>query len=57
MLNASDIAVIIKSGKSNQILCPDAGQLIHTKIPGPAGWNEALLEILSLYDAGQLKKA
>ncbi len=57
MLNASDIAVIIKSGKSNQILCPDARQLIHTKIPGPAGWNEALLEILSLYDAGQLKKA
>jgi mannosyl-3-phosphoglycerate phosphatase len=54
MLNVADIAVLIKSGKSGLIHCPDAAQIIHTKRPGPAGWNEAMMEILALYDSGQL---
>lgn len=54
MLNAADVAVIIKSGKSSLIHCSAPQKLIHTKVPGPAGWNEALLEILKLYDSDQL---
>lgn len=54
MLNAADVAVIIKSGKSSLIHCPEAQRIIHTKLPGPAGWNEAMLEILALYDSDQL---
>ena len=54
MLDAADVAVIIKSGKSSLIRCPAPQRLIHTKIPGPAGWNDALLEILKLYDSDQL---
>ena len=57
MLNAADIAVIIKSGKSSLIHCPAPQKIIHTKIPGPAGWNEAILEILALYDSGQLENS
>ena len=56
MLNAADIAVIIKSAKSNQIHCHKAGKIIRTIKPGPAGWNDAVLEILSLFDANQLTK-
>ena len=53
MLNASDIAVIIKSAKSGLIHCPDAKRIIHTEVPGPAGWNGAILEILALHDSTQ----
>lgn len=51
MLNAADVAVIIKSAKSSLIHCPAPQRVIHTKVPGPAGWNEAILEILALYDS------
>ncbi|GJM12256.1 MAG: mannosyl-3-phosphoglycerate phosphatase [Pseudohongiella sp.] len=54
MLNAADVAVIIKSAKSSLIHCPEPKKLIHTKKPGPAGWNEAILEILALYDSSKL---
>ena len=57
MLNSADIAVIIKSAKSGLIHCPDAARIIHTKRPGPAGWNEAMLEILALHDSGQLENS
>ena len=57
MLNAADIAVIIKSAKSSLIHCPAPQRVIHTKIPGPAGWNEAILEILALHDSGQLENS
>jgi mannosyl-3-phosphoglycerate phosphatase len=50
MLNSADIAVVIKSAKSGQIRCPNAGTVITTSKPGPSGWNDAILEILSLYD-------
>lgn len=57
MLNAADVAVIIKSAKSSLIHCSEPQKLIHTKIPGPAGWNEAILEILALYDSDQLENS
>jgi mannosyl-3-phosphoglycerate phosphatase len=50
MLNSADIAVIIKSAKSDQIRCPNAGMVITTSKPGPSGWNDAILKILSLHD-------
>ncbi len=56
MLNTADIAVIIKSAKSDQIHCPDAEKIIRTIKPGPAGWNDAILEILSLFETNQLTK-
>ncbi|MEX0964259.1 MAG: HAD-IIB family hydrolase [Pseudohongiellaceae bacterium] len=56
MLNTADIAVIIKSGKSHLIHCPEAKQLMHTSIAGPAGWNEAMLQILARYDLDLLQK-
>lgn len=55
MLNAANIAVIIKSAKSGLIHCPEPQKLIHTKLPGPAGWNEAIFDILTLYDSNQLE--
>lgn len=54
MLDSADIAVIIKSAKSEQIFCPNAGKTIRTNKPGPAGWNDAILEIFSLFDTNQL---
>ncbi len=54
MLNSADIAVVIKSAKSNQVACSNAKLTIKTNKPGPAGWNQAIFEILSLYDSNQL---
>lgn len=54
MLNCADIAVVIKSAKSEQIDIAGPHRLIRTKRPGPAGWQDAITEILSLYDSGQL---
>lgn len=54
MLNAADVAVVIKSPKSDLIDCSGARRLIYSKHPGPTGWNEAMLEILALRDGGQL---
>lgn len=50
MLDAADTAVIIRSAKSGDIHCPNARNQIHTKLAGPAGWNEAMLLILDQYD-------
>ena len=55
MLNAADVAVIIKSANSSLIHCPDAKLLIHTTLKGPAGWSEAILQILALHDSKQLQ--
>ncbi len=54
MLNSADTAVIIKSGKSSLLDCPKARRLMRTTLPGPAGWSQAMWEILKLYDSGQL---
>lgn len=50
MLEAADIAVIIKSAKSVQIQLQKPGHIIRTNRPGPAGWQDAILEILDSHD-------
>lgn len=54
MLNCADIAVIIKSAKSERIKLAHDQKAIRTKRPGPAGWQDAMLEILEQYDRGAL---
>ncbi|MFK7863222.1 MAG: HAD-IIB family hydrolase [Pseudohongiellaceae bacterium] len=50
MLNCADIAVVIKSAKSERIKLTGAQKVIRTKRPGPAGWQDAMLEILQQYE-------
>ncbi len=47
MLEAADIAVIIKSAKSGRIQLQAPGRIIRSRLPGPAGWQEAMDEILA----------
>jgi hypothetical protein len=54
MLNRADIAVVIKSAKSELLTISGPKKVIRTKRPGPAGWQDAMTEILTLYDSGQL---
>jgi mannosyl-3-phosphoglycerate phosphatase len=54
MLNRADIAVVIKSAKSERITINGPNKVIRTKRPGPAGWQDSMTEILKLYDSGQL---
>ncbi len=54
MLESADIAVIIKSGKSDQIELQSPQRVIQSSRPGPAGWHDAIMEILELLDAEQL---
>lgn len=46
MLEVMDLAVIIQSKKSKQIHLNHPGQVIRTQRPGPAGWQEAMDQIL-----------
>jgi len=46
MLNAADIAVVIKSPRSNTLIVQDAGEVIYTDEPGPVGWQKAMEGIL-----------
>lgn len=54
MLEAADIAVIIKSAKSDRITLQKPHKIIRSKRPGPAGWQDAMTEILSWLDSGKL---
>lgn len=54
MLEAADIAVVIKSGKSEQIQLQNPKHIIRTHRPGPAGWHDAIMEILAMLDSGTL---
>lgn len=47
MLDAADIAVIIKSAKSSRIHLDNPGQVIRTAEPGPQGWQSAMTEIIA----------
>jgi mannosyl-3-phosphoglycerate phosphatase len=51
MLAAADIAVIIKSAKSEQIQIQGPEKIIRTSRPGPAGWKDAMMDILQLVDS------
>lgn len=54
MLNRADIAVVIRSEKSEKLKAPNAKRMLKTTRPGPAGWSDAMTEILKLYDTGKL---
>ncbi len=45
MLEAADIAVVVPR-VSGEKLRPDADKVIHAPEPGPAGWNEVILQLL-----------
>ena len=46
MLNAADIAVVIKSARSHLIQLEKPNKVIRTQQPGPIGWQAAMDEIL-----------
>lgn len=54
MLEQADVAVVIKSDKSNRIKLTSPKHIIETQSQGPAGWQEAMLKILSQYDTNSL---
>lgn len=50
MLNASDIAVVIKSPQSDAINVYGPERVIRTELPGPRGWQNAMTTIISELD-------
>ncbi|MEC7605344.1 MAG: HAD-IIB family hydrolase [Pseudomonadota bacterium] len=54
LLAAADVAVVIKSGKSDHLHPQGPATVIRTSIAGPAGWNDGIKQILNLLDSQQL---
>ena len=54
MLNAAEVAIIIKSPKSERITLHSPLREIRTTQSGSAGWCEAMKEVLNLYDEKRL---
>lgn len=54
LLDAADVAVVIKSGKSDQLYPQGPATVIRTSMSGPAGWNDGIRQILGLLDSQQL---
>ena len=52
MLEAADIAVIVRSDHSERLAVKNSGHVIYTEKRGPEGWNSAILELLEEYDNG-----
>ncbi len=48
MMEACDLAVVIPS-QSSVAPKPRRGKILHAKLPGPRGWNQAIHDILLLY--------
>jgi mannosyl-3-phosphoglycerate phosphatase len=46
MLQATDIAAVIRRRDGSIMNCEAAGPVIQTAEPGPAGWNDAVLQVL-----------
>ncbi len=46
MLNAADIAVVIRSQRSAELNIDKPAQCIYTDAPGPSGWQQAMADIL-----------
>lgn len=46
MLSAADIAIVIPNPHSPEI-APQARRVIHAEMPGPSGWNAAILSLLN----------
>lgn len=53
MLDAADIAVIVKSAKSDRITLNNPAHIIRTSAPGPEGWQAAMTEIIELLESGK----
>lgn len=51
MLNAANIAVVVKSAKSDRLQLDQPEHIIHTSNPGPAGWQAAMEEVLRMLEA------
>ncbi len=49
MLEAADIAVVVANPDSDAI-APQARRVLQTTLAGPAGWNEAMLQIAAEYN-------
>ena len=54
LLAAADVAVVIKSAKSDRLAPQGPATVIRTSVAGPAGWNEGIKQILNLLDSQQL---
>ena len=54
LLAAADVAVIIKSDKSHKLNPVGPATVLRTRMPGPAGWNEGIKQVLNLLDSQQL---
>ena len=46
MLNAADVAVVIRSARSDQLSVSQPSRVYRTSARGPAGWQEAMNELL-----------
>ncbi len=46
MLGAADIAVVIRSRRSAEVVLDEHGRVMRTEAPGPAGWREAIEALL-----------
>ena len=51
MLQAADIAVLIRRKDGSVAHCDAGGRVIQTTDPGPAGWNAAVLQVLQMLAA------
>jgi mannosyl-3-phosphoglycerate phosphatase len=51
MLQAADIAALIRHKDGSVMDCKTQGHSIKTMEPGPAGWNAAVLQVLQLLSA------
>lgn len=47
MLGAADIAIIIRRKDGAAMTLESGGRVITTELPGPAGWNDAVIRILN----------
>ena len=47
MLSAADIAVVVRRHDGSHLDCHGIQATLRTELPGPAGWNKAVLQLLS----------
>ena len=55
LLDSADIAIVIKSEKSDLLRPRFPCRVIRTVLPGPSGWNEGMQKALQLIETGQFK--
>ena len=47
MLNAADTAIVIRSKHSSSLELDGPETIIHSTLPGPAGWQETMMPLLT----------